>query len=175
MWNIYFGEWGTGRLKRLPYVGYHILLMVLVFAVIFGSVALVGSLENVISGSVMQMQAAFLEKFGILTLLGVVLFFFAIRAAQVNLLAKRLRDMGLPVLWTILGMVALSLLLNNLFPAQHVEISSAMIQTAEGTSAAFEANASESSLVVKLYDLAVFLCLVLIPSDTFNRQKHQEG
>ena len=173
MWKVYFGEWGEGRLKRLPYLGYHVLLMVLVFAVIFGTVFMAGSLENIFVENMMQMQAAFLEKFGMLAVIGFMLFVFAIIVAQVNLLAKRLRDMGLPVVWTILGMIILSMLLNILFPAQHVEISSTVIQTAQGTSAAFEANASESSLVVKLYDLIVFLCLVLIPSDTFNKQKHE--
>ena len=47
MLNTYFGEWGTGRLQRLPYLGYHVLLMVLIMASIFGAIMLVGTIENI--------------------------------------------------------------------------------------------------------------------------------
>ena len=169
MWKVYFGELGEGRLKRLPYLGYHILLMVLVFAIMFGVIFMAGSLGNMISGNIMQMQTAFLEKFGIVTLFGFIFFFFAVMFAQVNLLVKRIRDMGLPALWTILGLIVLSILLNLLFPAQHMEMSTAVVSTSEGTNAAISANASSGSVVVKLFDTIVFLCLVLIPSDTFKK------
>ena len=52
MLKTYFGEWGTGRLQRLPYLGYHILLMVLIIASIFGAIMLVGTIENIIGGSI---------------------------------------------------------------------------------------------------------------------------
>jgi len=29
MLKVYFGEWGSGRLKRLQYLGYYILLLAL--------------------------------------------------------------------------------------------------------------------------------------------------
>ena len=35
MLKIYFGEWGSGKLQRLPYLGYHILLMVICFLQLF--------------------------------------------------------------------------------------------------------------------------------------------
>ncbi|QOR61507.1 hypothetical protein ACM66Z_08700 [Sulfurovum sp. ST-21] len=170
MLNVYFGEWGEGRLKRLPYLGYHILLMVLMFSVIFGIVLAVGASVNLLDTDLMSAQAFMFEKFGLLAIICTLLFLLSGMVAQVNILAKRVRDMGLPAFWTILGMIAVSMLLNILFPAQQMEVNTAVVSTAEGTSAALAANATEASIVVHLFDLAVFLCLILIPSDTFNKR-----
>ncbi|WP_294955154.1 DUF805 domain-containing protein [Sulfurovum sp.] len=170
MWNVYFGEWSKGRLKRLPYLGYYVLLIVLVIAAAFGMIFAAGSLEAVMNGTILENQAALLEHFGIATLIGVVTFMVVVIVAQVNILAKRIRDMGLPAFWTIVGLIAVSVLLNILFPVQHTEISSAVLHTAAGTSTAFQAHSSTGSKVVQLFDLVVFLCLVFIPSDAFRKR-----
>ncbi len=170
MWNVYFGEWSKGRLKRLPYLGYYVLLIVLVIAAAFGMIFAAGSLESVMNGTILENQAALLEHFGIATLIGVVTFIIVVIVAQVNILAKRIRDMGLPAFWTIVGLIAVSVLLNILFPVQNTEISSAILHTAAGTSTAFQAHSSTGSKVVQLFDLVVFLCLVFIPSDAFRKR-----
>ncbi len=170
MWNVYFGSWGDGRLKRLPYLGYYVLLMVLVFAVIAGTIFLVGSMEDLSGMSMADTQAALLGKFGMLGIAGVIILMFAVMIAQVNILAKRIRDMGLPAVWTILGIVAVSILLNILFPAQHVEVNTSVVQNAQGTLAAFEASSTKTSMVLEIFDTIIFLCLLLIPSDTFKKQ-----
>ena len=38
MLKVYFGEWGNGRLQRLAYLGYYLLLIVIATAIIFGAV-----------------------------------------------------------------------------------------------------------------------------------------
>ena len=167
MLKIYFGEWGTGRLQRLPYLGYHVLLMVLVTAVIFGTIMTVGAMENMMSGTMAETQAILLGKFGILGIIGILTLIFVTILAQVNILGKRLRDMGLPVLWSILGIIAISMVLNIIFPPQEVTMAAAAVQSADGSATAMAASTTTTSMVVQVFDMIVFLCLVLIPSNTF--------
>jgi uncharacterized membrane protein YhaH (DUF805 family) len=170
MLKIYFGEWGNGRLKRLPYLGYYVLLMFLLMVVIFGMIFAVGASERLMGGDLLATQQLLTERFGILAIVGFVVLMIIALFAQVNILAKRIRDMGLPALWTILGILAVSLLLNMLFPAQEVAVSTTVVQTAEGTAASISANSTAPSMIVQSFDMIVFLCLLLIPSDTFNKK-----
>ena len=68
--------------------------------------------------------------FGIIGIIGIVALVFVTMLGQVNILGKRIRDMGLPVLWTILGIVAISMILNVIFPPE-VTMAAASVQTAE--------------------------------------------
>ena len=172
MLKIYFGEWGTGKLQRLPYLGYHLLLMVLVTAIIFGMIMAVGAMENMMGGTMAETQAMLLGKFGILGIIAVVLLIFVTILGQINILGKRLRDMGLPVLWTILGIVAISMVLNIIFPPQEVAMAAASVQTADGSATAMAASTTTTSMVVQIFDMIDFLCLVLIPSNTFGSKNH---
>jgi uncharacterized membrane protein YhaH (DUF805 family) len=172
MLNVYFKEWGYGRLKRLPYLGYHILLMVLMMAVIIASIFAIGAAESVIGGDLAAAQEIISDKFGILAIFGFVVLIFVVMFAQINILAKRIRDMGLPALWTILGIIAVSVALNIAFPAQEIAVSTAVVDTAAGTQAAISGTATQSSMIVQGFDLLLFLCLILIPSDTFGRRRN---
>jgi len=171
MWKVYFGEWGEGRLKRLPYLGYYLLLMVLMFGIVLGLLMAMG-LGGELMGNMMAAEALFVEKFGILMVIGIFALMFGMMLAHINIMAKRIRDMGLPPLWTILGIIAVSMVLNVLFPAQQMEMSTAVVATAEGTHAAVNANANEGSVIVQLFDLIIFLSLVLIPSNTFGNKEN---
>lgn len=165
--KTYFGEWGTGKLQRLPYLGYHVLLMVIVMAVIFGGIFAVGATENLMGGNIADTQKILYDKFGILAIISIAALVFITILGQVNILGKRIRDMGLPVLWTILGIIIVSMILNFIFPPQEVAMSAATVQTADGSATAVSATAASASMVVQIFDMALFLCLVLIPSDTF--------
>ena len=66
-------------------------------------------------GDIATTQAVFMDKFGMLAMIGLVALMFIAMLGQVNILGKRIRDMGLPVLWTILGIILVSMLLNVLF------------------------------------------------------------
>ena len=171
MLKTYFGEWGTGRLQRLPYLGYHILLMVLVVASIFGAIMLVGTIENIIGGSIEETQTMLLDKFGIIGIIGIMVLIFGTMIGQVNILGKRIRDIGLPVLWTILGIVVVSMILNVIFPPV-VTMAAASVQTADGSATAMAASSTNTSMVLQIFDMVVFACLVFIPSNTFRSKDH---
>ena len=170
MLKTYFGEWGTGKLQRLPYLGYHILLMVIIFAIIFGSIFAVGTTENFLGGNLADTQTMLMDKFGVLAIIGIVSLMFIAMLGQVNILGKRIRDMGLPVLWTILGIIVLSMILNMIFPPQEVAIIASSVQTVNGSATAVAANATTTNMVVQIFDMVIFLCLVLIPSNTFGNK-----
>ena len=172
MLKIYFGDWGTGKLQRLPYLGYHLLLMVLIIAIIMGTIFAVGAAENFIGGNLVETQKMLMDKFGFVAIAGIMILIFAAMIGQINILGKRIRDMGLPVLWTILGIIVLSLVLNVAFPPQEVALSAATVQSADGTATAVAASATTASMVVQIFDSIVFLCLLFIPSNAFGSKNH---
>ncbi len=169
MLKVYFGEWGNGRLQRLAYLGYYFLLMFLMFAIFLGAVVAVGATEKIMGGDLMATQAMLGEHLGLFAVFGIVVLMAAVLLGQVNIMAKRIRDMGLPAVWTILGIIVISMILNMLFPAQVVEVSTAVVKTAEGTAAAATTQTTTSP-IVQLFDMVVFLCLLFIPSDAFGKK-----
>jgi len=170
MLKIYFGEWGTGKLQRLPYFGYHLLLIVLIMAIIMGTIFAVGAAENFIGGNLAETQKMLMDKFGFIAIAGIMVLIFAAILGQLNILGKRIRDMGLPVLGTILGIMFISLILNIALPPQEVAISAAAVQTADGSAAAVATTTTSTNIVVQIFDMIVFLCLVFIPSNTFGNK-----
>jgi len=95
---------------------------------------------------------------------------FAAMLGQVNILGKRIRDMGLPVLMTIIGIMVISLILNIVLPPQEVTMSAATIQTADSSTVAV-ATTTTANMYVQIFDMLVFLCLLFIPSNTFGSKK----
>jgi hypothetical protein len=112
-----------------------------------------------------------MDKFGILALTGLVALMFVAMLGQVNILGKRIRDMGLPVLWTILAIVAISMLLNVIFPPE-VTMAAASVQTTDGSTTAMAASTTSTSMILQIFDMIVFACLVFIPSNTFKNKNH---
>ena len=167
MLKIYFGEWGTGKLQRLPYFGYHILLIVLIMAIILGTVFAVGAAENFMGGNLAETQKMLMDKFGFVAIAGIMFLIFVAMLGQVNILLKRIRDMGLPVLMTIIGIMIISLILNIALPPQEVAMSAAAVQTANGSAAAVATTVTTANIFVQIFDMIVFLCLVFIPTNTF--------
>lgn len=171
MFKVYFGEWGSGRLRRMQYLGYYLLLMLLVIVIFAGAIFSVGAFENMAGGDIATMQQTLLSKLGIPLVIGMVIVMFGTMIAQVNILAKRIRDMGLPALWTILGLIAVSIVLGILFPGETVQVAAAATQSADGnvTTAALSATHTQQSIVTQIYDTVIFFALLLIPSDTFGK------
>jgi len=169
MLKIFYGEWGTGKLQRLPYLGYHLLLIILIIAIILGTIFTVGAAENFMGGNLAETQKMLMDKFGFVAIAGIMLLIFAAMLGQVNILLKRIRDMGLPVLGTILGILIISMILNIVLPPQEVAISAAAVQTANGSAAAIASSVTTANIFVQIFDMIVFLCLVFIPSNAFGR------
>ncbi len=169
MLKVYFGEWGEGRLQRLAYLGYHVLLVFIIVAIFLGTIVAIGATEKFMGGDLIATQEMLSERFGLLAIFGIVVLMTGMLLGQINIMAKRIRDMGLPAAWTILGIVVISMILNMFFPAQVVEVSTAVVKTVEGMTAA-STTQTATSPIVQLFDTIVFLCLLFIPSDAFGKK-----
>ena len=167
MWDIYFGQWRDGRMQRLAYLGYDLLLMAIAAGIVFGILMLVGGFGETAAMS----SASIMEGMGILMILFFFVFFISIFAASLNIMAKRLRDMGLPAWGSVVVIILISIILEILFPDQQMQMSAVVANTPEGVSAAMDADASTGSMVSDMFNLIVFACLVLIPSDTFGKKE----
>jgi len=102
MFRAYFGELHSGRLARLPFLGFLLLLSVLFVLYGLGIAFGIGLVEQVIRSDLSAAPGELLEQIDgtALALLGPLLLVFGL--AKTNLLAKRIRDMGLPGWWTLL-------------------------------------------------------------------------
>jgi uncharacterized membrane protein YhaH (DUF805 family) len=167
MLKTYYGEWGTGKLQRLPYLGYHLLLMVLIMIIIIGTIFAVGAADNFIGGNLVETQKMLMDKFGFVAIAGIMVLIFAAMLGQLNILGKRIRDMGLPVLMTIIAIMVISMILNIALPPQEVAMSATAIQTADGSAASIATATTTPNVIIQIFDIIVFLCLLFIPSNTF--------
>ncbi len=108
MFNTYFGDVTSGRLLRLPFIGYFILLQVVIFALMMGAAASLGIAESLIGGNLQETQAMLLKNLGTPVLITMAIFALLFIFAALNLKAKRIRDMGLPGWWTLLAVWIIS-------------------------------------------------------------------
>lgn len=107
-----FKDVAFGRIARLSYLGHSILLMVFLMAYMLIVVLAVGAGEHIIGGDLQQAQN---QLRGMLTLpfliitgivMGLLMF------AGLNIMAKRIRDIGLPGWWMVLALIVLGMLLS---------------------------------------------------------------
>ena len=54
MLKVLFGDVKGGRLARLPYLGYLVLLAVIGMAIVFGGIVIVGGIERMMGGDIQQ-------------------------------------------------------------------------------------------------------------------------
>lgn len=96
MIQVLFGQARSGTVKRLPFVLYvtAIHLSLLLFVIAIGVSA--GLLEHAASGDIEKTQLALSDWLSLPTVALVVVFSLAITFANFNLVAKRIRDIGLP-------------------------------------------------------------------------------
>jgi uncharacterized PurR-regulated membrane protein YhhQ (DUF165 family) len=108
-----------------------------------------------------------MDKFGFVAIAGIMVLIFAAMIGQLNILGKRIRDMGLPVLMTIIAIMVISMILNIALPPQEVAMSATAIQTADGSAASIATATTTPNVIIQIFDIIVFLCLLFIPSNTF--------
>ena len=108
MFKALFGDIQTGRLLRLPYLGYSILISVLmiVFGLALAFAAGVG--EYLIAGDMEAAQLHMSENFSIVSVLLFIVVSVLFLFAGCNIMAKRLRDIGLPGWWMVLAIVVVT-------------------------------------------------------------------
>ncbi len=122
MFKILLGEVKTGHLKRLPYLGYTVLLQLLFFGSILAIGVAIGTGEQLIGGDVQQAQQLLREWFSLPFIIIFGLFLLIISFAGLNLVAKRIRDTGLPGWWTLLVVLVLEVLV-SVFLSQKISAS----------------------------------------------------
>jgi len=102
------GEVKTGRLMRLQYLGYSVLLSLLMFGFGLAVVMAIGAAEHIAGGDLQQVQEQLREQFTLpaMVVMAVVMPLFLF--IGVNIMAKRIRDIGLPGWWTVLAIFIVS-------------------------------------------------------------------
>jgi uncharacterized membrane protein YhaH (DUF805 family) len=103
-----FGEVKTGRLMRLQYLGYSVLLSLLMFGFGIAVVMAIGVGEHIAGGDLQQVQDQLLEQLTLPVILVMAVVMPLFLFIGVNIMAKRIRDIGLPGWWTVLAVFIVS-------------------------------------------------------------------
>ncbi|MGB5830913.1 MAG: DUF805 domain-containing protein [Thiohalocapsa sp.] len=140
MFKNLWGDLTEGRLRRLPFLGWYLVVALLAVVAALGVGASMGAAERMGGGEIADTQQFLTEQLGIVGVVMVALLFGLLLFAQLNISTKRIRDMGLPSPWLILFGL---LLLGALF--------SGMLGQSGGG----------------LFNLLVLLALLLIPTASF--------
>jgi uncharacterized membrane protein YhaH (DUF805 family) len=149
MLSTYFGDVTSGRLLRLPFAGYIILLQIIMMALVLGIGASLGVAENLVGGDIQEAQTMLREKFTVPAMIGAAIFFALFLFATLNLEAKRIRDMGLPDWWTLLAVWIISAVII------------VIVNVVSGSDPVISKSISSAMSAIGI------LALVFIPSDTF--------
>jgi uncharacterized membrane protein YhaH (DUF805 family) len=113
MFNILWGDIQRGRLSRLQFLGALVLVSVLAGLLAFGVGAAIGAAERMAGGESLKTEVALSTSLGEVGVLALSALFALLLLAQLNILAKRLRDIGLPTPWLlVLGWLLLAGLLS---------------------------------------------------------------
>ncbi len=146
MLGALLGNVTDGRLARLPFLGYWVLLAVAVVLVLLGIGAAIGISEQMVGGDLHSAQVKLAETLGIPGLLLISVIFAVLLFAGANLKAKRIRDIGLPGWWTLLGILV-------------VDLCASLI----------------SQQAAQVFSSLVILALLLIPGNAFSGKSGQPG
>lgn len=114
MFNVLWGDIQAGRLKRLPFLLWYLVVVLLTVVLGFGLGAVIGAAERMAGGESLKAQVALEDSLGPVGLIVVAALFALLLLAQLNIMAKRVRDMGLPAAWLFaLGWLLLSGLVSS--------------------------------------------------------------
>ncbi len=109
--KVYFGDFGTGRLQRLPFLGYAALVAAVWFAFVFATVFAIVGAEYALGGNLLEAQRLISKTMGIPYLIIISIVIAALLVGSMNIAAKRARDIGLPGWTSIAVLILLSALL----------------------------------------------------------------
>ncbi len=112
MFKKFFGEIKTGRLQRLPFLGYSLVLQLLFFGFILAVGVAIGAGEHLIGGDLQQTQKMLAEWFSLPFIIIFGIFMLLVGFAGLNVVAKRIRDAGLPGWWALLAIFILEILVS---------------------------------------------------------------
>ena len=102
------GDVKTGRLMRLQYLGYSLLVYLLMFGFVFLVILAIGAGEHIIGGDLQHAQDKLREMFSLpaMIVFAVIMPLFLFMVA--NIMAKRIRDIGLPGWWSVLAIIVIT-------------------------------------------------------------------
>jgi len=136
-----FGDLSSGRLQRLPYLGWYAVLALFVLVIGFGIGASIGLAERAGGGEMADAQMVITEHLGVVGMVLIIGIFSVLLFAHLNIAAKRIRDMGLPGWLVLLGVI----------------IAGGLIGTLAGQG------------IGALFNLLGLLALLLVPSNAFGK------
>ncbi|MEM6495620.1 MAG: DUF805 domain-containing protein [Pseudomonadota bacterium] len=108
MMRDYFLEIFDGRLRPIPFLVRWLALIVLMFGLAIGTGAAIGLTERIVGGDLQALQQELLSSLGGPVVIAVLIAFLAFAFANLNIIAKRARDVGLPGWITAVLIAALS-------------------------------------------------------------------
>lgn len=102
------GDVKIGRLMRLQYLGYSLLVYLLMFGFVFVVILAIGAGEHIIGGDLQHAQDKLREMFTLpaMIVFAVIMPLFLFMVA--NIMAKRIRDIGLPGWWSVLAIIVIT-------------------------------------------------------------------
>ncbi len=108
--NTYFGDFKAGRLRRLSFLGYTLLIVVLLSAFIIISFFTIIGVEKIYGGDLTKAPNLIRYFLGIPYALTSATVLFALFTAGLNITAKRARDIGLSGWYFVAGLIIVSVL-----------------------------------------------------------------
>jgi len=112
MFKIFFGEIKTGRLQRLAFLGYSLLIQLLVIGFVIAIIVVIGASEQLIGGDFQQAQETLNSWFSVPFIIIFGLVMVLLGFAGLNLTVKRIRDTGLPGWWSILVILIVEIIVS---------------------------------------------------------------
>lgn len=113
-----FGDVKSGQLRRMAYLGYWVLLTAVMIGFGFTLVLAIGAGETLIGGDLTQAQDKLRAWFTLPTVVIVSVISMLALFGHLNIMAKRIRDIGLPGWWLVLGLAILGGILTAQFSEQ---------------------------------------------------------
>jgi len=107
MINILIGDIKTGRLLRLQYFAYSLFLLFMVISFVLLTVFAMGIGEHLLGGNLQQAQTQLRDWFTLPFILIYGVLIIILIFISINLMAKRIRDIGLPGWLTVIGIIIL--------------------------------------------------------------------
>lgn len=107
MMTVLFGQVATGRLARLRYLGWSLFVGLLGLAIVMGIGVAIGAAENLVGGDIESAQNQIWNQLGLPSIIVLAIVFVMLLFCSLNLMAKRIRDIGLPGWWTVLAIIVL--------------------------------------------------------------------
>ena len=104
LFRTYFGDVTGGTLARLQYLSYSLIVGVLFIVIGLGIGILLGVSEHLVGGNIQEAQAVLRERFSTLFGIALVIISAFFGYALLNIMAKRIRHMGLPA-WPVVVVV----------------------------------------------------------------------